>query len=807
MLMVENIDLATFRVFKQWNARSKSIRSEVSLYIEKQLFPFITHVSEATLANDSMLLFQTLIDKNVRFWDDSGTYNFFVQITVFHEKSGLFLSSFPEKFDEARQQLFFLGKYNKSKLEISDVIINIDTFFQMFGYFCFFCHKCFKGKGTQHKCSLKECCFACKRPFLGVNIAATTFNKKYFCLSSQQATVSERCERCNLRISSEQCRAHHFKKICRFGWLCSKCEKYTLRSRFLPSIESIAKNHICGVKLCHFCGLKKNNTHQCFLPKSNVSKSLTKLGFIDVQFTGRTSISCQKCFSKSKSTNELFTCEFCKDNGEIKGNVCTILYETEREVFAKKSFTTFSFPNQKVTTVNIPYLPPGYSAPPCEKKTFFNKVRVNRLSDSTFQEKQKGTKSVLRQMFDFLLKEKIMHTTFLIHDDENKGILNEVLKILISAGVLPHIIGTPHIRLLEIADMGLRFLNSTDYSSESHFFFFKKFHENAVFFPQKWNKSSFYQYVGQSPTISDLFNAEDTAEVIKEKEIFVEKKSTDKWSFKEEIVGFSRKRASIIARAFLSFVQEAFRSQDFLFRELQSTSTKKEFIMPFNPPLFTRASYAYALLLKFSSIEEIRTENAPIRMSSSKQEIEYCSFLRWQFPNYNFIDAWSPHGQKKYPQSFPDSFCENTQTAYYFNGCLVHGHAKEKCFFQRKSSNTLNYFNVPLTQACANHENKCKKIVQNNKDVLRTETMWECDWNRKKKRDSKVQYFMQNFYKEPPLCRLDSRYAVRGGINELYACHFRIDPKEQHCFSFADFISSYPHSAMGHLPLGEYEVC
>ncbi len=805
--MIEKIDLATFAVLKQWNSRSKNIRSEVSIYIDTQLAPFLEYVSEHTLPNDAADLFRCLLDKRINFCDNSGTYKFFVQITVFHEKSGTFLCSIPQTFDESRLQLFFLGNFNEGNLEISDVIINIHTFFNKFGYYCFFCQKCYKGRGTQHKCARRVSCFVCKRPYLSPNISPTNFNSTYFCLSSQTASVAKRCDKCNLRIQSDQCRDNHFKKICRFGWLCTVCEKYSVRSRFFPTIESIRNNHVCGIRTCHFCGERKGLGHQCHLTATKVSNSLTRLGFMDVQFTGRSSISCENCFLKSKN-GESISCAFCKDNERIKDNVCTILYETKREYFAKKVFASFSFsfPKENSTALHFPYLPSNYIAPACEKKTYFNKVRTSRLSDSAFKPKNKSP-SVLAQMLNFLLKNKIRHTTFLVHDRENTGILNELLKVLMKFGVLPNIVGTPHIRLLEIVDLGLRFLNSTDYSNQSHFCFFKKFHEAPVFFPQKWNKESFYEYVGSSPTKSDIFNVEDTQAVLTEKENFVNKTMSDTWCFKKEILNFSEKVVVIIARAFLSFIEEAFQCQEFLFMQLQPSKTEKEYIMPFNPPLFTRASYAFALLLKFSSIEEIRTESEPIRMSSSKQEIEFCSFLRSQFPNHTFVDAWSPFGQKKFSESFPDSFCENSKTAYYFNGCLIHGHPKEKCLFQRKSANTLNYFKVPLAEAYANHEKKCKQLLQNHpKDILYTYTMWECEWFQKKKTDKKLQQFLLKIYKEPPLYRLDSKFAVRGGINELYACHFRLDKEEQYCFSFADLISSYPFSAMQELPLGEYEV-
>ncbi len=75
----------------------------------------------------------------------------------------------------------------------------------------------------------------------------------------------------------------------------------------------------------------------------------------------------------------------------------------------------------------------------------------------------------------------------------------------------------------------------------------------------------------------------------------------------------------------------------------------------------------------------------------------------------------------------------------------------------------------------------------------------------KKKNDQEVQNFLK-FYVEPPLQRLDQKIAVRGGLNELFACFFSLNNNLDQCFFYGDMNSSYPFHACGNLPLGEYKV-
>ena len=263
-------------------------------------------------------------------------------------------------------------------------------------------------------------------------------------------------------------------------------------------------------------------------------------------------------------------------------------------------------------------------------------------------------------------------------------------------------------------------------------------------------------------------------------------------------------RLHTIAKRNIKFLKDAFSCQQIL-----QTLLKKEdlpFIMPFNHPMFTKASYAFTLMLLYSNPNCLKSQRPPIRMNSSKQELEFCAYLREKFPHLTFIDAWSPFGQKTFKEAFPDSFCIETKTAFFFNGCLIHGHPVDQCKFQRKKGRGKNYFNVPLTEAFESHMKKVNLLKRNHAaEVESIENVWECEWQQRKKADASIQQFLKR-YTEPPLMRLDQKVGVRGGINEVFGRYWINTTSEDQTFYSTDANSSYPFQALQPLPVGEYEV-
>ena len=812
-LLLDQVDLATFEVFRQHASYDSDIRSLVQSYVMKQLKPFCILLDQFNEGCEEWYPF--LIDKSVKYWDDSGSYPFQVQIFVFHQDTGTLLAKYPHELDISRRQLFLSGKYDSdNSLTNLQLILNLTDFFKCFGLFCFFCEKFFKGRGSQHKCSKILCCFVCKRPFLEAKTYTNKFTKVMFCDSSLIPSEATACIQCNLRIFSPNCKVHHEKKSCRFGWLCKICEKYTYCSKYSRKIEDIKKAHECGTFPCHFCGKNNEPFHQCQIQTPSHSNFMTKLAFIDMQKGGNSTLFCKKCYEyeKNKVEKNSEKCLFCADNENFYPNIACLLYEQHsREKFHGFLATDFGLTKQMKDFFEFQYLPKSFGNPPAQKRSFFQQVRKNRINKQTFANKS----GVVEQILNHIFVNELFHTTYISHDDKYCSILEEILRVLLIHGIVPKVVGASRLWLIEIPDVGIRFISSLNYIEGNVYDICRKIKEPLCFFPHKWNKKTFYTYEGVCPSLSDYFDAEDSDEIISEKKKFcMAEKKKKNWNFKLALRAYAQSRVQAIAKANLFFLKESFDCQELLQQQFNINNAKKLFIVPFNPPVFTRAGYAFQLLLHYSNTSDIRCWRPPVSMASSQQELEYCGFLRWQNPERTYIDAWSPQGQKRFKESFPDSYCKETKTANYFNGCLVHGHPADICQLKRKGKKGSNYFKVPFETAFRNHEKKLALLITNHSnEVKRVNTEWECGWRKRKKNDKDVKTFMKQ-YLEPPTYRLDVRAAVRGGLNEVYCCFWIADEfetppllRKNENFYYTDMNSSYPSEAAGELPLGEYEVC
>ena len=216
-------------------------------------------------------------------------------------------------------------------------------------------------------------------------------------------------------------------------------------------------------------------------------------------------------------------------------------------------------------------------------------------------------------------------------------------------------------------------------------------------------------------------------------------------------------RVIVTSLVSLAFVKNSFSCQEKLVH-LQKEMLNFLPLHPFNPPLCTRAGYAYKLLCYFSpKMKLLRVIKQPIAMQSSAGEIEFCSFMKWQNPLKCIEFAWSPKGQKRSAEAVPDMILENT--CFFWNGCAIHGHKPENCLFNQKTGNRKRktLFGLDAEEAYNMFQNKKARLMANHN--VQTEVIWQCAWERQKKTDPSVQYFLKYVYRFPPLYRLDPRAA------------------------------------------------
>ncbi len=121
---------------------------------------------------------------------------------------------------------------------------------------------------------------ACKKPFLKQSSQKNAFTDFYFCTTTKRAETAISCSKCNIRIISKECGKAHKKNVCRFGWMCPLCEKYTYRTKYFSTVEDIINNHVCGQRMCKFCGNRLERSHQCPFQIPKIPNNLSKLAFL-----------------------------------------------------------------------------------------------------------------------------------------------------------------------------------------------------------------------------------------------------------------------------------------------------------------------------------------------------------------------------------------------------------------------------------------------------------------------------------------------------------------------------------------------
>ncbi len=772
-LFLEESDPVTWRMLSSINKdKEKKNQEEVFKYIDDQLKPFLQIIpSHLRDSSDLSKLFPFLHEQHVSFCDSSSTFNFDCQIHVFHHYTGTFLESFPEKYDETKRQIHFVGEKDESGQLINlSLIQNLTTFFRIYGVFCFFCKKFFRGRGTQHKCKGAITCFACRRPLLKTNTYVNKKIKLFFCDSSLSASISIICSKCNMRILSPDCNRHHNQRVCRWGSVCQACGKYIFLSKFTPK-EKILEMHTCGVHQCYFCGLAEaKKEHICRMRLPSFDSTFTNLAFLNFEFSGSSPSRCLNCFKETSN------CKFCEDNKVVEPVLCSLLIETEkRGMFDKYVFASnenlltspMSLPNQNDFVSN--YLPPELKDLPLSprSKTKFGKPTHKTIKQNIFN--LKSGKSTIDRLFSFLMSKGIPNTTFLLNDDSH-NCFEEIIKCLFHHGFDPLVFGNPRIFYIEIPSLDIRFLNMRNYIDISFFDLKSQYEMKPKFFPLRWIKKSYFNYVGKPPTLEDLLEFEDTTIVRKEK-VIEQRALETPWKFTENLIQYSNNKTKVLAQTCLDFIKNSFECQKKIQEciVLNLERSKIAYVHPFNKPLFTKASYAYKLMCLYSpSLKDVRVVKPAISMQSSQGELEFCLYTKWKNPNLQIFTAWSPFGQKRFAESFPDYYIPAKKKCGYWNGCLVHGHKKEECFFKSKKVREKNMFNVDFKTAFENYERKKKKLLENHsEEIQEIEEVWQCQWIKKKQEDEEIRYFLSQIYKNPPLYRLDPRKAGKNFLTEF----------------------------------------
>ena len=673
------------------------------------------------------------------------------QAHFFHFKSGNFLMSIPENFDPTMRQIYLASDVPASETKILYYVPCLKWYFNKFGKFCFFCKKHFTSRGCNHKCSKAICCFSCKRPFLQQDTFITRETKSFFCSTNLLPAPSQTCKICNITFFSQECYTEHKKKVCRWGWKCLKCNIYQGRNGFFKNQQEIELKHICGKRYCNFCGQIKEAFHFCCLKQHKPQPELTNLAFVVFSYSGFNVSKCKTCYNKNNGK----PCPQCPQHME-KPISCIILQEND----ARNTFSTHILNDKTINSMpayqkgeifNYSYIPPFVDKSPKiapeGRKTRFGKRQKQTKQQDIFC---KPELSFMNQFFDFLMKNKFSNSTIFVYSGLSKDMFF-ILQGLLDNGFSPNIVKNHNqIMLIEEKKLSLRFVEVQNYLYCSFRELCDRIQKPVPYFPLQWIQSRLFTYIGNSPSLDDFFDFEDSEADLKEKQRFLSTLPA-KWNFVEHYVTYLNLKIEIIATAMLEFFKESFFCQKVILNHFKYLPNTWTFLHPANPPIFTAATYSFQMFLQMSKQANVlRTINRPIPFQSSKGEIEYIMYTMWKNENLELEMAWSPYGQKNLKYTKPDAISENK--IWYYNGCHYHGHSAENCKYKSKvpaekqKEKELEFFE------------KIKKLKREKKDAT-IEIMWECVWRELKKTDKEVKFFMTNIFRNPPMSRLDPREA------------------------------------------------
>ena len=175
-----------------------------------------------------------------------------------------------------------------------------------------------------------------------------------------------------------------------------------------------------------------------------------------------------------------------------------------------------------------------------------------------------------------------------------------LLKGFLDFGFLPEVIRKGRqILLLEIKQLGLRFLTSSSYIAGDEYQIADQFNcsPKKHLFPFKFLAKENYDYQGKIPDLNFFLSTFDSESERAEKEHFYETYDKNKiWNFKEELLIHLNQKNFLLSLSFLKFLEECF--------EFQLIAKCSQILNPISKPLCSLGGFAYKLykLMYFSAI-------------------------------------------------------------------------------------------------------------------------------------------------------------------------------------------------------------
>lgn len=306
----------------------------------------------------------------------------------------------------------------------------------------------------------------------------------------------------------------------------------------------------------------------------------------------------------------------------------------------------------------------------------------------------------------------------------------------------------------------------------------------------------------QIPNKDTFLSWTDSLSVQEAKLVYYNKLAEEKsWNPKIELMRFAYQNVFLVLWACVNFVKESFNFQFKLFKE----RPQQLFLHPFSHQCLTISSYSYKLLL-LSSLNEVPLYSTSKTFKSfsdrvSRGELEFCAYMNWKFPAYEFRHAFNTaNGQKKFGCYSIDLYSPVTKEAYFYQGCWTHCHVYPDCKDKKRCDITIDTASNQNSLR-SYHEARARDdilintlLTKSDKAVTKVQFIYECEWNIFKQTSEYKDFAKLNVdLLSRPLQRLEPAISSRGGLLEVYNLHWSIKENPKEKFQFLDLNSLYTY--------------
>jgi len=723
---------------------------------------------------------------------------------------------YPSIFDECKSQIYLFQEMDKDLTSHIYLISHIRGFERENGTTCMFCEKIFLTKCPRHVCKKREICKSCNKFLLLPQTKISMQNKNLYCKQEQHLP----CAQCPAIALNAHCQKLHKCK----GFECQKCG-YFINKRSHLSVAATKIIHQCGDFFCMNCKkyANKSDEHICQLKRTNFQQNQPALGFFKLQIVDEGNADCFACYEKMNVARQELGFEWdemiarqeldeklkisCVCDVHLSAipslkkdrypNLAVLKIETDTRgtfhtrVFAEPSLDqlqneSFDVDKKHYTNLKISRNPiPKY---------FGKKYKGPQIQQDNLEKMQnRPNKTVMEMLFTFILTAQFYNTTLICFGAE------EILlayKTFLDNGLQCSTISRGQkIILIEYEKFHLRIIDLSNYFPGQIHDLIKLFDLKMCrsYFPMVLNQKANYNIYTLTPNEFPAhlyYNFTDSKEEKLEKLKFWQSLQMRAWNFQEELKINCLKHLDILMQASFKFAQQCHTFQANLGTIMRR---KQMFTLPFAKPFCTVSSFFYQVFKAYFMDHKeniyIVPHEHPKKIQSSKEEKEFAAYLQHQNGSKVFNNAFSAINKRNFGRAVPDIYCEETNSIWFFNECIIHGHDPKVCPITTKKK-IHKCFGRTFESLNLEFEEKLKAIRD---QFVNVTVIWQCEWKKEKKTNQDLRDFLQKIYVPWPTHHLSPREAVRGARIETFGLRWTGADSEEKLY-YIDCSSLYPYA-------------